>query len=507
MAAAFVVAMPACTEDNDKSTTAHAIIIDGGEATFELAEMGVKVLLIPNIPEGQVFVRWKVKEGGAVLAKLNQQELETLTPEEEGANYKFMMPGWDVEIEAIYGYVISVEGGRSDLPNIVPGGEESEYEYQAVAAPGDKITMTPDALPVEQLNTMEFITWTNSVEGGIDFQWGTNSRGQSIQTFIMPEEDVLLIADIQPIDVFRRISDPVFLDYCSTFDSNRDGKLSTDEANRVTAIDVSDSGIQSLAGLEMFRELVTLDCSNNSLTSIDLTRNAKLQTLICNNNYLSRLDLGLNVELVTVDCSNNRLDDTTITMDLSKNTKIENFNCANNRLHTLNLSSSPELKILNCQNNLLGQVNVNGCTKLTDINCVNNQIVNFSVNTNTALVNLFCGNNNIAALDVSRNVNLVDLRCYTNSIATLNTTGAVALKNLACNGNVITALDLTTNVALESLLCNANRIETTIDLSANVNLKALYCTENLITELDLTTNTKLAVVNHDDGVVVTGWSE
>ena len=73
-------------------------------------------------------------------------------------------------------------------------------------------------------------------------------------------------------------------------DTDKDGLLSESEIAGVTGIDVSDMGIQDLRGIGYFTALQSLDCSDNELTSLDLSANTALQTLSAGGN---RLDIVL----------------------------------------------------------------------------------------------------------------------------------------------------------------------------------------------------------------------
>lgn len=67
-------------------------------------------------------------------------------------------------------------------------------------------------------------------------------------------------------------------------DTDSDGYLTQAEIAGVTALDVSGKDIASLQGIEIFTELETLTCSNNSLIELDVTALTKLTTLTCENN-------------------------------------------------------------------------------------------------------------------------------------------------------------------------------------------------------------------------------
>ena len=88
--------------------------------------------------------------------------------------------------------------------------------------------------------------------------------------------------------------DKTFLEYIRTTfdngDNGPDGKpngiLDPDEWKFVTAIDVSGMEITSLKGISNFRNLKKLNCSDNQLTSLNLSRNTKLtqENLKCTGN-------------------------------------------------------------------------------------------------------------------------------------------------------------------------------------------------------------------------------
>ena len=69
-------------------------------------------------------------------------------------------------------------------------------------------------------------------------------------------------------------------------DINGDGRLIYSEYNNVTSINVSGKEISSLEGIGIFHNLIELDCSNNSLTELDVSRNTKLKRLYCSNNQM-----------------------------------------------------------------------------------------------------------------------------------------------------------------------------------------------------------------------------
>src|SRR5574344_718413 len=185
------------------------------------------------------------------------------------------------------------------------------------------------------------------------------------------------------------------------YDKDGDSEISEAEALLVTAIKVSggydttaaQSGtktkIASFADIANFPNLDTLDCSLNSLTSLDVSKNTKLTYLDCFNNQLTTLDVSENASLTTLYCGNNQL----TTLDVSKNTKLTALACFGNQLTSLDVSKN---------------------TSLTSLCCNNNQLTALDVSKNTSLTTLYCYNNQLTALDVSKNTSPTNLNCSVN---------------------------------------------------------------------------------------------
>ena len=73
------------------------------------------------------------------------------------------------------------------------------------------------------------------------------------------------------------------------------------------SLDVSEKEINDLTGIEAFTTLTYLDCSSNSLTSLDVSANTALTLLACDNNQLTSLDVSANTALTGLYCGNNQL--------------------------------------------------------------------------------------------------------------------------------------------------------------------------------------------------------
>lgn len=78
------------------------------------------------------------------------------------------------------------------------------------------------------------------------------------------------------------------------------GKITTANISSITSLDLSNSNIKDLTGIENFTALNILDCRNNQLTTIDLSKNSNLQILYVTGNPLVYLNLknGNNQNLI-----------------------------------------------------------------------------------------------------------------------------------------------------------------------------------------------------------------
>lgn len=109
------------------------------------------------------------------------------------------------------------------------------------------------------------------------------------------DESVPVEADLSAVSDFP---DDIFREYVlDNFDKNGDGDISSSEAKKVKTIDVSGMGIESLEGIEKFTKLTLLNCSNNVITSLDLSANKSLATLYCHDNPMDEIDIGYSSKL------------------------------------------------------------------------------------------------------------------------------------------------------------------------------------------------------------------
>ena len=238
-------------------------------------------------------------------------------------------------------------------------------------------------------------------------------------------------------------------------DKDADGYLSDEEIAAVTRLIAMQKNITSLKGIEFFTALTELYCSNNQLTSLDVSNNTKLESLSCGNNQLTSLDVSNNTKLELLSCDNNQL----TSLDVSKNTALQLLDCGSNQLTSLDVSKNTALQYLYCEDNQLTSLDVSKNTALQVLKCYNNQLTSLDVSKNTALTILYCWNNQLTSLDVSKNTALTELDCSSNQLKSLDVSKNTALEELYCYGNQLTSLDVSKNTALTFLACFNNQIK------------------------------------------------
>ena len=118
----------------------------------------------------------------------------------------------------------------------------------------------------------------------------------------------------------------------------KDGWLSESEIADTIQMFCEGKNIASLKGIEYFTALADLRCSENQLTSLDVSKNTKLYMLSCSDNNLSTLDVSKNLGLQNLYCENNQL----TSLTLPDNYHMGEFDCSGNKLTTLDISRSPD---------------------------------------------------------------------------------------------------------------------------------------------------------------------
>ncbi|WP_178987221.1 T9SS type A sorting domain-containing protein [Winogradskyella schleiferi] len=397
-----------------------------------------------------------------------------------------------------------------------------------------------DLLNVPQSITYDVVLSDNNSVMTLSIESGTGS----FWTFKLISVDLVNIIDTNfenYLETHNANGDAVALGDAS---SMGDGVLNNltlkSRVENVTELNVNDSNIASLQGIEAFTNLEILFCQRNLLTSLDVSQNLALEELECETNQLSTLNVSQNTALRVLGCSDTNLS----TIDVSNNLLLEAIWFTNNNIESLNLDSNTALRTYGLSNNPLVYMSIkNGnnanmlyieaqnlpsltCIEVDDENAAYLSESNWNVDPSITFSN-DCGtffisdtnfenylethnaNGDAVALGdassmgdgvlnnltlKSRVENVTELNVNDSNIASLQGIEAFTdLEILFCQRNLLTSLDVSQNLALEELECETNQLST-LNVSQNTALRVLGCSDTNLSTIDVSNNLLLEAI-------------
>lgn len=290
------------------------------------------------------------------------------------------------------------------------------------------------------------------------------------------------------------------------------GYITSSDVSSRTSMSPSGKGISNLEGIQYFKQLAELNCSNNNLTELSLMGLTKLTTLNCSNNALTKLYFNGNGNLTSLDCHNNLLTgfynglpDNLQYVNVSNNKFTTLSVCNKNYLTTLDASNNPNMTRLECYSNALTSLNVSGCSALTYISCTGNKfttlsITNFSslktlnIENNKNLTTLNCSNNALTSLDFYLCSSLATINCSSNQLTSLDVSALNNLTNLNCRTNKLTSLNVSNKTKLTQLEAQYNQL-TSINVQGCSSLNYLMLESNKLSSLSVQGCNALRTIN------------
>lgn len=275
---------------------------------------------------------------------------------------------------------------------------------------------------------------------------------------------------------------------------------------RMRLLECNGQNIEVLANLPS--TLITLHCSDNEISQLDLRACSQLEVLYCNNNYLTHIECssrmrlleckGQSIEvlenlpstLTWLHCSDNKISQ----LDLRACSQLNTLRCSFNRLETIDVSNLGCLQVYECEHNRLTTLGVLP-SSIEELICSYNNITSLG-QLPVSLVKLECVDCNLSSLDVRRCPLLTILNCASNKFTSLDVSSCTELSTLNCDGNQLKSLDTSMcNIGLIS--CSFNVLQT---LSVHKNTIHVICISNKLKEIvSYSINTSY---DTDSGVVV-----
>ncbi|MEM6685164.1 MAG: matrixin family metalloprotease, partial [Bacteroidota bacterium] len=310
-------------------------------------------------------------------------------------------------------------------------------------------------------------------------------------------------------------------------DISGDGQIPTVAIDTIINLNIPNKSISNLSGIEDFASLASLDISDNSITTLDLSQNIVLVELAAYNNQLTSLDLNNNIAIFEVDAFGNQL----TTLNVTNCIALERLYLDNNNFTSLDLSTNTSLRRLIINDNNLENLNVqNGnnanmnffnttnnpnltCILVDDVTLATNNFTNIDPQTNFSATycrytqipdaNFETTLNNLGYDDIAGDgqvptalievVTMLNVE-FSNIADVTGIEDFTALQSFNANNNNITSVDVSANTNLETLRLITNQL-TTLDVSQNTNLKDLAVNDNMIESLDLSNNTLLETIS------------
>lgn len=336
------------------------------------------------------------------------------------------------------------------------------------------------------------------------------------------------------------IPDPAFEEKLIAMNIDTDGKngsvLNT-SISTITSLNVSLSNIKDLTGIKGFISLSNLNCSENLLSTLDLSQNKTLRLVNCSNNNLIGLDLknGNNSNLTLTSNFTNNPNLTCIQVDdvnyseanwatLKDATANYNVDCVrytlipdsnfedklialeidkdgkNGKVKTASISQVVSLNLQS--SNISDLTGIEDFQALLYLDCKYNTIRNINLEHNKVLRGLDLHDNTLSSLNITANTELFSLTFSKNQISTIDLSQNKDLHYLTCDNNLLSNLDISSNTQIESLWCGQNNL-TILNVSNQPNLLQLNCIYTTISALDVSSNPKLEMLYFNDAKLTT----
>ena len=233
-------------------------------------------------------------------------------------------------------------------------------------------------------------------------------------------------------------------------------------------------------------ELKELHIWSGTFSTLDLTKNTKLEKVIIYSVPIDKIDVTHCPDLKVLHITGNLSE-----LDLSHNTKLNELVCTGNKIEKLDLSNNTQLNgELFCEYNPLTELKIGGTRRVTDFHCQGTKLKSIDPSLFPNLKTLYCGYCGLDFLDVSHNPELTELSCDGNNLTSLDLTHNPELADLWASENKFSTIDLSENKKIDILRLSDNKL-TSLDLTNNTEISSLYLNNNKLSSLDLSANKKL----------------
>ncbi|WP_440121257.1 leucine-rich repeat domain-containing protein [Tenacibaculum sp. Ill] len=303
-------------------------------------------------------------------------------------------------------------------------------------------------------------------------------------------------------------------------DTSGNGEIEEAEALSIDRLNLDNKNISSLDGIQFFKNLEVLNCSDNSIKKIDYSQTStltKLRFLTARRNQISSVDVR-NCALWGLRLEDNPIKHAYLTgpstfqmeaqWGIYFDLDVIEYVCISNAQY---MPQSNGVDHRGFWDRIGSALHIGECTIVT---C---PIINFpDPNFKQALVEDYdtdgdgeiCideaekitlignyNNKNISDLTgIEYLTNLTVLYLNSNKLTSVDFSNNLKLRNLSLSYNQISSINIENNLALESLDLS-NNLLTNININNNKNLRSIFINDNKISKLDASNLTKLFYIN------------
>ncbi len=225
-----------------------------------------------------------------------------------------------------------------------------------------------------------------------------------------------------------------------------------DELDVITVMDLSGKQIADLTGNEYFRKITQLNCSNNQLTTLDLSQNKVLMNLTCSLNQISGAGMDLLVEsLPTVNTGvlkvrdpSNANEGNVMNLPQAQTAMAKGWTVMDALSFSIAIdeTSFPDDNfrawVLQQSYGQDGILTLAEANQVTQIDVFSQKIADLKgIEFFSELADLNCRNNPLGSLDMSHNTKLQELDCCDTRLQSLNMTGCAPTGLFNCSINML----------------------------------------------------------------------
>lgn len=322
------------------------------------------------------------------------------------------------------------------------------------------------------------------------------------------QTDVKIDTQNFPDDAFRKY-------VTQKFDSNKDNLLSAAEIAAAKTVNLADNdSVESVRGIELLPALTEIDVSGTAISGIDVTKNSELKKLNASMCYTVDEDYNMDYLLTSIDVTKNpKLEYLDITyskidkLDVSKNPNLEELHAFVTNLSEVDVTQNPKLRRLDLNTTGIREIDVTKNPKLFALNVEYTKISSLDVTKNPELYEVYLtGDKNIKELNTAKNPDLTHLRVSGTGIHSLDLSknhslaafyncrqeyeNPITLDTAVYEAAPIEELDFSHTTHMFEIFLEGSPIKS-IDVSNQPNLRHLQIQSTPITKVDVSKNPKL----------------